>query len=685
MEYNSQNNGNRYLLVLNSFALIIILLFVLCIAHIYMVQPKPVNPSWSLQYNNVFTFYGIPVIFVAVIAIFAYRIICSKFTSLISSLSIIVAAYSVTMLEMFSRSNGSLRIATSKVVDYYLHSYFLPQSILLPLLAFILLLYFTGSAFLSTSFLTSLYTVIALIDSGKMKFFHHHFYPSDITVALREFIPIAADCIKEYASYDWVIAILLSALLSLITYRVASHIHVHPFVRLQRVAIILIAIVLTSCASIYNVYETKQVGKRGFDYYYRSYDDYYSQSYFVGFISCLVYGTKIARPDGYSKQRIDSIIDNIKCLPFDLIKKNKLPYIIVWQSESFEDLRKYPSLQIDNDIYKIYDKIRNESIEGYVLTPNYYTINSQFEFVTSFFYKYYMPEMIVYNKIKSKISSSLGYALQKHGYSTSSLQLYANSAFAYKVNEESVYGIDDCCNLPAKKMMFAKTKRVSDMQYAETAFAFIEKRVQLKRPTVLFIQTDQNHVPHNIDEIPDPSHIRVYRNHKLDDKLTAYSRGLYQTGLTLEWLTDKLGRMRAPVILIFYGDHTPAYGYDMANDRETDGMTSRLRSCTTSFFIWSNYRKDHKHLRPLSLGLLGNELMNYIGLPLNRYQAFMEDFKTYSRGLGRDIILDADGKHITKPTDHQLRKIQDQWLLEYDVISGENYSGGRLADYCCSN
>jgi len=112
-------------------------------------------------------------------------------------------------------------------------------------------------------------------------------------------------------------------------------------------------------------------------------------------------------------------------------------------------------------------------------------------------------------------------------------------------------------------------------------------------------------------------------------------------------------------------------------------MTRTLRASTTTAFIWSNYREDHVEVKTRSLAFLGNELIQYLGLPLNRYQTFLETFEKSSRGLGEDdLVLGPDGQQATRLSDDQTRAIDDQWQLEYDVTLGKNYSGSRLAAKC---
>ncbi len=343
--------------------------------------------------------------------------------------------------------------------------------------------------------------------------------------------------------------------------------------------------------------------------------------------------------------------------------KNIKPNIIVWQEESYDDLRKYPSFAIPQTIYSKYDIIANESYSGCTLNPQYYTINSQFEVMSGLFYKYFYPEMAIYTKNKYPLKFALGYALQNNGYITGSIHKYFPSTFSTKTKDgKSLYGIFDCFKLK-RHDLYEKTSHISSMNYAHEALNVIKNNyLHAERPFALFVQTDQNHTPHtlsNLDNLPE----KAFINEKYDESLSVYAHGLKSSNEAIFFLINELKKIKTPTVLLFYGDHNTSAG-------RKDKNSNILDRNTTNFFIWSNYKNDSIKNIITSHAYLGIELFDYIGLPMNRYQLFMNKMKNSCKGINRDIAIDGNGNIFTINDDDFY--IKTQKIIQYDVTSGKN-------------
>lgn len=640
----------------------IILLFLIIITYYTFLIDTCKNPSYLLQYDGAISKL-FPAIFTCVtlsIFLLLFRPSSKNFTSEIISFSFII----FIIFNFITLYNGDSTYTIKKLFFQIIHSRFTAiQFLTIASLYTIFLLYIKTYARL---LIFCVFFILACIDYGKRCFFNDHLYIEDFYLIDKDFLEVIIPFTKEYTNTTIIILFCI-----LFVYSIKKNYFENPKSRIK-ISIFSITFLILSVFSNYIFIFEKNYK----NFFVIGYSWYYTETGFItGFINNILFSTKTK-----SLYFSEKDIHNTKNYLLQLKQNNNThthtqstrPNIIIWQEESYDDLRKYPSFRLPQTTYDKYDRIIKESSYGDTLNPQYYTINSQFEFMSGLFYKYFNPEMAIYTKNKYPLKFSIGYALQKNGYTTGSLHKYFPSTFNTKTkNNESLFGITESFKLENTNKFYEKTSYISSMNYVQETLKIIKNHYScIEKPFALFVQTDQNHTPHtlsNLNSTPKKSFIEG----KYDENLSVYAHGIESSNDAIFFLINELKKLKTPTVLLFYGDHNAHVG-------EKDIKSNILDKNTTSFFIWSNYKTESIRYVTTSHTYLGIHLFEYIGLPMNRYQLFMNKMQNYCRGINTKVSLDKNGNIFT--IDENNFFIKTQQVIQYDTTSGKNLLSDILSE-----
>lgn len=359
----------------------------------------------------------------------------------------------------------------------------------------------------------------------------------------------------------------------------------------------------------------------------------------------------VKKPDGYSEESVLSAL-----LPADDSGESDAvkPNVIFIMSEAYVDFRRLMGTDsIPDNTYKNFDLFSSEGFNGTCIAPTFggYTVRTEFEILFGLpVYSLNTPE-IPHTKINisedSKVSSMANF-YKSQGYGTTYIHPFSRT-FYNRDGIYSYYGFDnlyfsDNLTVPINY----KGRYIDD----STAFDMVMDTLESSdSPQYITLTTMQNHVPY------DTSSGR--------DEFSVYMDGIKATDEALGELRERLLDCEEPTVIIFVGDHYPAFT-EGNSIYDTLGMNASINAelYEQRYFIWNNYGLDMNKMENypvLSAFYLPNVTVDLIGLPksgiintiLNRMEKLPVYSPNYTEKVEHDEVLD---------------------LLSYDLLLGKHYT-----------
>lgn len=366
----------------------------------------------------------------------------------------------------------------------------------------------------------------------------------------------------------------------------------------------------------------------------------------------------VKKPDGYSE---DSVLNAI-LPPDDLSEEIINPDVIFILSEAYVDFRRLAEADsIPVDTYKNFDLFSSEGFGGTCVSSTFggYTVRAEFEILFGLpVYSLNTPEIphMKINISDGKQLPSMANFYKSHGYNTTYIHPFSRT-FYNRDNIYPYYGFDN--------LYFADNFTVPlnyKGRYIDDSTAFdmiIETLGSSDTPQYITLTTMQNHVPY-IDERDTSSGSKEF---------AIYMSGIKATDEALGTLRERLLAYEKPTVVVFLGDHYPAFTAENSIYDTLDiNASTNAELYEQSYFIWSNYGLDLSEMENypvLSAFYLPNVTVELTGLSksgiINTVLNRMKDVPVYSphytEKTARDEILD---------------------LLTYDLLLGKNHAKNKI-------
>jgi len=223
--------------------------------------------------------------------------------------------------------------------------------------------------------------------------------------------------------------------------------------------------------------------------------------------------------------------------------------------------------------------------------------------------------------------------------------------------------------------------KVSDISFFEAMRYYLDAAIVDNVPIFMFAITMQNHQP--FPPMPDEDiHIRVTSDmlsESVFNTVTTFTHGLADADIMLGMLVDYIDNRDRPTVMLFFGDHLPNLGGQLAAFTQTGLLTPgqlhlpeyRMIMYSTPFIIYSN-----RELTPI-LPNLDNHISTYYLLPIVAYQT------GFHRTPYMNLLLDYfqrvpfHNARLNLPeTDDNRSLANTMRLITYDRLIGRNYSIG---------
>lgn len=362
-----------------------------------------------------------------------------------------------------------------------------------------------------------------------------------------------------------------------------------------------------------------------------------------GFAYCFansIIDTGIAKPDDYSEESVNEIVNSLK----DVKNKDEKPNIIMIQLESFFDVNYVKGLSFSEDPLPIFHWLQEKYSSGLVTVPTVGagTVNTEFEILTGMRQHDFGVSEYPYKTIlKSTTSESVCTDLKKLGYQTHAVhnneatfygrdKVFANLGFDTFTSMEYMNGLTDnpngWCNDDVLTKEIIKTLNSSE------------------EPDFTMAITVQSHGKYEGIEQEEPQRIQVSGAPEgMEDAYQYYVNQIYEVDRMIGALINELNKRDEKSILVLYGDHLPSL-----NIQKEDLTNGNLYQ--TQYVIWDNMDLKKKDRDLYSYQLYAETLKQvgiHEGLITRYHQQTKHNAKTYLSGLT---------------------------TLSYDLLYGSNYA-----------
>ncbi len=379
---------------------------------------------------------------------------------------------------------------------------------------------------------------------------------------------------------------------------------------------------------------------------------------------------KIDKPDGYSKEYAEEILDEYKAGGTEAVSTQK-PVIIAIMNESFSDLSDLGDLGKTENVMEYYNSLDClEKGRTYVSVRGGGTCNSEFEFLTGNSLEFY-NNIYPYTQFNFEDVPTIVSLLKEQGYKTVAMHPanptnYGRKSVYKEMGFDEFYSFDEYAQY--EKVFLDRTSDIDD--YKE----IIKVIDNTEEPVFIFNVTIQNHGDYDISTLNSQ-----YELVEMDEKFAEYKDVqmyltlMRESNKALKYLIEELEKMSRPVILCVFGDHQPGCldpefesQLIQIDDTQTE-LYNTEQKYGTPYLIWSNYQNPQEindENRACSPNYLASRLLQYAGIIESPYQNFLLDMQTKVPACNAFGYLGNDGiwHYYSEDTEYK------EWFDKYRIL-----------------
>ena len=352
------------------------------------------------------------------------------------------------------------------------------------------------------------------------------------------------------------------------------------------------------------------------------------------------YANRLVEPENYSEETVLALT-NVDAEGGHDFNGGVKPNVIVVMSESYADFRVFDQLDIEPDVYELFDKACAEGVKGTAITPTYasWTVRSEFELILGLPVRGINDPNMPQRELANHVLPALAQYYDSWGYNTAYIHPFQGTFYG-RLSKYPNFGF--------KEMLFHDDyDGTSDFDVdVEYYGAYVDDMTVFNQITKLINDSDD----------PLYVHTTTMQNHQPYDKgdkdeFGNYLQWIQHSNEDLEVFLDELKTIDEPTIVFFVGDHFPSLrGEDSVYTKL--GITSE--NCDIlyqqSYLIWSNYDADYSKVpdHEVSFFYMPYVLLDMIDAPRDEFiQTMMNKMQTvpvystsYNDSTPRDETLD---------------------------------------------
>ena len=412
---------------------------------------------------------------------------------------------------------------------------------------------------------------------------------------------------------------------------------------LKRVLLIVLQLLLgAGCATgvyfgITRLHATRNCGIE-FDYWH-TVEQYSENGFLTSFVTAFQ-DFPIKRPVGYTKTKAQDALEELSARYEKELAHNEArdaavaqfeeekPTIIVVMNETFADLSVFDQLRCGYEgptyFKSVSDALTRGNLAVSVIGGG--TCNTEFEFLTGNSYAFVGAGKYPYVTYDLAPYENLARILGEQGYIT----------HAIHPNEPSNWGREEVyTSMGFDEMHFIdEFEGAPELHMGVTDAATYDKILEILQldthPQFVFDVTMQNHSSYNLGNIPEDKLVNYQPEGDIAEadvaQLNEYLSCIQASDQDLEAFMGKLKELDRKVVLVFFGDHQPAFT-PVFNDLyfpDEDDVIHQERTHQSCYYVWANYDvagvEQKSAVDDSSADVLGAQTLYMIGAPLTTYQ-----------------------------------------------------------------
>ncbi len=388
--------------------------------------------------------------------------------------------------------------------------------------------------------------------------------------------------------------------------------------------------------------------------------DAYKQYGFAYCFACSVVDRGIQKPDGYSQESIQSIVDRINekkaqtGTSAEVVASDKAsedtPNIVILQLESFFDVNHLKNVTYSENPLPVFTELKENYSSGYLLTPSFGagTSNTEFEVLTGMSMDYFGPGEYPYTTImRETTNESVAYDLKDYGYSTHAIHNHTGKFYGrYLVYPD--LGFDSFTSVE-----YMQDVERNPLKWADDSCLTGEITKAMNATSqqdLVFAVSVQGHGKYPAEPIDDTQTITAEGFNEAEAVgFEYYVNQIHQMDQFLKELTDELSKSDEPTILVAYGDHLPKFNIE-ASDLENNNIYQ------TEYVIWDNFGMQQEDK------------------DLTCYQLYAQVMKLL--GMNNGVMTGFQQNCVGDSTYYS-----DMRALQYDILYGNCYSYGGVKPF----
>ena len=423
-------------------------------------------------------------------------------------------------------------------------------------------------------------------------------------------------------------------------------------------------------------------------------DAYLSEGFTDSLVRSAQFISSIPVPPGYEQAealRAADFVNHRYLAEKPLQPASEKPYYIVYLlGESFCDPRVvFPTTVFETEPVPRFRDISKRGHSFTMITPVFGggTCQTEFETLTGMFTRF-IPNQYVFTEYLNRDIDGLPRELNRQGYSDGLVQMIEPNMWNYSVNYPHLgfknitmkdRYVADHPEAAPKKPGAVKKANADELMASE----MIRQLKESNGPMFLYGMSTGSHIPYSDGDFED-SHddarfiLSDDETAPPEGKLKNYLKSIRRLDQAMGRVVDFLDDSGKPYVFVFVGDHQPGICF---NER-TETVQCTKQSYTTQGFYLSNCRPGEQ---PGEMGyvsapfvmprILGSHGIAFQGVAMRQAEIYSRRFPV----METDYWLDATGRSYLHNNAEELNN-HDYWMLEYDLLLGENWTGQPFAE-----
>lgn len=370
----------------------------------------------------------------------------------------------------------------------------------------------------------------------------------------------------------------------------------------------------------------------------------------------------------------------------------KQPNIIFIMDESFWDVSELESygVEFDQPVTPNLQRLRGQAAYGKAYSPSFGggTCDVEFEALTGFSTEFLPTGSKPFQQHVTKPMFSIASYLKEQGYATQAIHGYyakfwsRNTAYPNLGIDEFI-ALEDFVDPEKKRGVDWTGGLVTDAEMGRRVIEEWESR-DSEKPLFMHVVTMQNHTTYNEKNYPEEELVGIKSapagiSESTLGALRDFATGVREADAMLGALTDYFSQVDEPTILVFWGDHYnpigsgyevyTATGYASGADSESPELHQM------PLLIWSNYWSGQVELGTLATYEISPVMMELYDLDMPVMFRYLANQLSAYRGRTRGVTIQPDGSiGEGELTEEQQQWFADHWLLQYDLMFGQQYA-----------